>query len=97
MASGAEAVFVNDPTEGSNGWIQGADISAATEHYPEVTTFINWYLDSGVPGAVLGVQGYYSPRPDRVEPILRSNRRRSRASATGTTGMKAPSRKSVPR
>ena len=41
----------------SNGWIQGADISAATEHYPEVTTFINWYLDSGVPGAVLGVQG----------------------------------------
>ena len=70
MASGAPAVFVNDPAEGSNGWIQGADISAATEHYPEVTTFINWYLDSGVPGAVLGVQGYYSPRPDRVEPIL---------------------------
>jgi len=70
VASGASAVFVNDPAEGSNGWIQGADISAATEHYPEVTTFINWYLDSGVPGAVLGVQGYYSPRPDRVEPIL---------------------------
>ncbi len=70
VASGATAVFVNDPAEGSNGWIQGADVSAATEHYPEVMTFINWYLDSGVPGAVLGVQGYYSPRPDRVEPIL---------------------------
>ena len=57
------AVFVNDPTEGSNGWIQGADVSSATAHMPEVMTFINWYLDSGVPGAILGVQGYYSPRP----------------------------------
>ncbi|MBA3414214.1 MAG: hypothetical protein H0U10_03195, partial [Chloroflexia bacterium] len=70
VASGADAVFVNNPTEGSNGWIQGATVSAATQHYPEVMQFINWYLDSGVPGAILGVQGYYSPRPDRVEPIL---------------------------
>jgi putative spermidine/putrescine transport system substrate-binding protein len=69
-ASGANAVFVNDPTEGSNGWIQGATVSAATQHMPEVMTFINWYLDSGVPGAILGVQGYYSPRPDKVQPIL---------------------------
>ena len=69
-ASGAQAVFVNDPTEGSNGWIQGATVSSATQHMPEVMTFINWYLDSGVPGAILGVQGYYSPRPDKVEPIL---------------------------
>src|SRR4029453_7180692 len=42
-ASGAKAVFVNDPTEGSNGWIQGATVSAATQHMPEVMTFINWY------------------------------------------------------
>jgi len=70
VASGADAVFVNDPTEGSNGWIQGATVSSATAHMPEVMTFINWYLDSGVPGAILGVQGYYSPRPDKVEPIL---------------------------
>jgi putative spermidine/putrescine transport system substrate-binding protein len=69
-ASGAQAIFVNDPAEGSNGWIQGADVSAATQHMPEVMTFINWYLDSGVPGAILGVQGYYSPRPDKVQPIL---------------------------
>jgi putative spermidine/putrescine transport system substrate-binding protein len=69
-ASGAPAVFVNDPAEGSNGWIQGATISAATEQYPEVAIFINWYLDSGWPGSILGVQGYYSPRPDRVQPIL---------------------------
>lgn len=70
VASGANAVFVNDPAEGSNGWIQGATVSSATQHMPEVMTFINWYLDSGVPGAILGVQGYYSPRPDRVQPIL---------------------------
>lgn len=70
VASGAKAVFVNDPTEGSNGWIQGATVSAATQHMPEVMTFINWCLESGVVGAVLGVQGYYSPRPDKVEPIL---------------------------
>lgn len=70
VASGADAVFVNNPTEGSNGWIQGATVSAATQHLPEVMKFIDWYLDSGVPGAILGVQGYYSPRPDRVKPIL---------------------------
>lgn len=70
VAGGAKAVFVNDPTEGSNGWIQGATVSSATAHLDEVKTFINWYLDSGVPGAVLGVQGYYSPRPDKVQPIL---------------------------
>ncbi|MCC6313276.1 MAG: hypothetical protein IT337_04630 [Thermomicrobiales bacterium] len=70
VASGADAVFVNNPTEGSNGWIQGPTVSSATQHFPEVMQFINWYLDSGVPGAILGVQGYYSPRPDRVEPIL---------------------------
>jgi len=69
-ASGAKAVFVNDPAEGSNGWIQGATVSGATQHMPEVMTFINWSLESGVVGAVLGVQGYYSPRPDKVEPIL---------------------------
>ena len=62
-----------------------------------MTTFINWYLDSGVPGAILGVQGYYSPRPDRVEPILSEQSTTKRASPTGTTGMKAPCRKSVPR
>lgn len=70
VASGADAVFVNNPVEGSNGWIQGATVSAASQHLPEVMTFIDWYLTSGVPGAILGVQGYYSPRPDRVEPIL---------------------------
>ena len=69
-AGGADAVFVNNPTEGSNGWIQGVTVSAATQHMPEVMKFIDWYLASGVPGAVLGVQGYYSPRPDMVKPIL---------------------------
>ena len=71
VASGAKAVFVNDPTEGSNGWIQGATVSAATQHLPDVMTFINWSLESGVVGSVLGVQGYYSPRPDVVEPLLK--------------------------
>lgn len=70
VASGAPAVFVNDPAEGSNGWLQGPTVSAATKHLPEVVTFIDWCLESGVVGTVLGVQGYYSPRPDRVKPIL---------------------------
>jgi len=70
VASGANAVFVNDPTEGSNGWIQGITVSAATQHLPEVMTFANWCLESGVVGSVLGVQGYYSPRPDVVQPLL---------------------------
>lgn len=70
VASGADAVFVNNPTEGSNGWIQGATVSAATQHMPEVMKFIDWYLSSGIPGSILGVQGYYSPRPDMVKPLL---------------------------
>jgi spermidine/putrescine-binding protein len=67
----ADAVFVNDPAEGSNGWIQGATISkAAGNRYEAATAYVNWFLDSGVPGQVLGLQGYYSPRQDRVKPLM---------------------------
>lgn len=68
--AGANVRFVNDPAEGSNGWIQGATISAETKNYEAATKFINWYLESGIPGSILGVQGYYSPRPDTCKPIL---------------------------
>jgi putative spermidine/putrescine transport system substrate-binding protein len=69
-AAGAPAVFVNDPKEGSNGWIHGQAVSKATDAYPQIKKFINWSLESGVLGRVLGLQGYYSPRPDKVRPLL---------------------------
>ena len=70
VQQGANAVFVNDPTEGSNGWLQGATVSKDTQSYDQVTEFISWSLDSGVLGEVLGLQGYYTPRPDVVQPRL---------------------------
>jgi spermidine/putrescine-binding protein len=66
----AKAIFVNDPTEGSNGWIQGCAVSRRTSSYATVTRFIDWNLTSGVTGAILGTQGYYSPRPDTTKPVL---------------------------
>jgi spermidine/putrescine-binding protein len=72
--NGAKVTFVNDPVEGSNGWIQGATVSKATKSYKEVTKYINWNLESGVTGAILGVQGYYSPRSDTAKPKLQAQK-----------------------
>lgn len=70
VEAGARAVFVNDPKEGSNGWIHGCAVSTEVEDYDAVIRFINWSLESGTVGAVLGPQGYYSPRPDTTRPHL---------------------------
>lgn len=70
VESGTSAVFVNDPTEGSNGWIQGMAVSKETPNLKAVTNYANWNLESGVTGAILGTQGYYSPRPGPVQPRL---------------------------
>lgn len=67
---GAKAVFVNNPKEGSNGWFHGASISPATKNLDAVLKYVNWWLRGGVAGATLGLQGYYSPRPDAVKKIL---------------------------
>lgn len=67
---GANVVFVNNPKEGSNGWIHGSCISSESENVETAIEYQNWWLESGVPGAVLAVQGYYSPRPDRVKEVL---------------------------
>jgi putative spermidine/putrescine transport system substrate-binding protein len=70
VKNGAKVRFVNDPKEGSNGWLQGATVSKATKSYDAVIKYINWNLESGVTGAILGTQGYYSPRPDTAKPKL---------------------------
>lgn len=67
---GARAVFVNDPTEGSNGWIQGIAVSREAQDYDAVIRFTDWSLEAGAVGSILGVQGYYSPRPDTTQPLL---------------------------
>jgi spermidine/putrescine-binding protein len=69
-ANGAKAKFVNMPTEGTNGWIQGIVDSKETKNYAAAKKFIDWNLSSGVTGAVLGVQGYYSPRADMAQKKL---------------------------
>lgn len=70
VENGAKVHFVNNPTEGSNAWIQGAVVSKATKNYESVTKFIDWSLSRGVVGQVLAVQGYYSPRPDTAKAKL---------------------------
>jgi spermidine/putrescine-binding protein len=70
VEGGARAVFVNDPTEGSNGWIQGCAISKEAKDYDAAIRYVDWSLSRGVVGSILGTQGYYSPRPDVVQPLL---------------------------
>jgi len=70
VEGGARAVFVNNPTEGSNGWIQGVAISKQAKDYDAVVKYIDWSLERGVVGGILGVQGYYSPRPDSAQKAL---------------------------
>lgn len=70
VEGGARAIFVNDPTEGSNGWIQGIAVSKAAQDYRAVIRFTDWSLEGGDVGAILGIQGYYSPRPDTAQPLL---------------------------
>jgi putative spermidine/putrescine transport system substrate-binding protein len=67
---GARAVFVNDPAEGSNGWIQGCAVSKEAGDYDAAIRYIDWSLERGVVGSILGTQGYYSPRPDSTELLL---------------------------
>jgi len=70
VEGGARAVFVNDPTEGSNGWIQGCAVSKEAGDYDAAIRYIDWSLARGVVGSILGTQGYYSPRPDTTEAVL---------------------------
>jgi spermidine/putrescine-binding protein len=70
VQGGARALFVNNPTEGSNGWIQGCAVSKEAKDYEASIKYVDWSLSRGVVGSVLGVQGYYSPRPDTTKPVL---------------------------
>lgn len=67
---GAPVRFVNNPTEGSNGWIHGSCISSESPNAETAIEYQNWWLESGFGGAILATQGYYSPRPDRVRDVL---------------------------
>ncbi len=70
QGEGAKAVFVQEPKEGSNAWIQGAVLSKYSKNRTAALKYINWNLDGGEYGATLSSQGYYSPRPDVVKPLL---------------------------
>lgn len=70
QGEGAKAVFVQEPKEGSNAWIQGAVLSKYTKNRAAALKYINWNLDGGDYGATLSTQGYYSPRPDVVKTVL---------------------------
>jgi spermidine/putrescine-binding protein len=67
---GAKAKFVDNPKEGSNAWIQGVAISNTSKNRAAALKYIDWNLRSGVTGAILGTQGYYSPRPDTAKTQL---------------------------
>ncbi len=62
--------FQNLPKEGSNAWIQGVAISNTSQNRELALKYIDWNLSGGVTGAILGTQGYYSPRPDTAKTEL---------------------------
>jgi len=66
-AEGAKVKFQNTPKEGSNAWLQGVAISNTSKNRALALKYIDWNLSSGVTGAILGTQGYYSPRPDTAK------------------------------
>jgi putative spermidine/putrescine transport system substrate-binding protein len=66
---GAEARFVDNPTEGNNAWWYGVLVSPETEDYEAVIDYIDYWL-GGEPHKTMAVQGYYSPRPDLVKPLI---------------------------
>lgn len=66
---GAEARFVDNPTEGNNAWWYGVLVSPEADDYEAVLDYVDHWL-GGEPHAVLATQGYYSPRPDLVQPLI---------------------------
>lgn len=71
-AAGAKARFVDNPTEGNNAWWYGVLVSPDTENYETVVEYIDYWL-SGEPHKIMAPQGYYSPRPDLVKPLIETS------------------------
>jgi putative spermidine/putrescine transport system substrate-binding protein len=55
--------------EGYNMWFHGIAVSSAVEDLDPVIEFINFW-HSGFPGAQVAGQGYISPVPETVKPVL---------------------------
>lgn len=68
-AAGAKARFVDNPTEGNNAWWYGVLVSPETKNYETVVDYIDYWL-GGEPHKIMAPQGYYSPRPDLVKPLI---------------------------